>query len=280
MNHESVKTDRRLGRIAPKASRKALMFADFIKYMDLPKASNLWAKRTPIPLRTFGNLEYGDCTRAKQAVAAMRMERLEQKRTITITDDEVIRVYREMCIREYGSDADEGAYEEDALNAWRREEYTFKDTAGRPYTIDAFLRINSKNINEVKAGLALSGAKGIAVCFNLPEAFYDILPPNTWAIPEGQALTGPWVPGSWGGHSMWAHGYNERGLFVDHTWELQPQLVTWDAVATYMDEAYMVIDSIDSWRKTLKAAKEKVGAALNIKKVVEAVNDVSSLQIK
>lgn len=277
MLHESVKPDRRLGRIAPKASKKALMFADFIKYLAVPASTNFWARRTPIPLRTFGNDRVGDCTRAKQAVAAMRMERLEQKRTITITDDEVMRVYKEMCIRVYGSDEDLGAYEEDALDSWRRPEFTFKDTTGNPYTIDAYLRIDAKNQEQVKAALALSGAKGIAVCFNLPEAFSGIEPPAVWDVPvANQGLTGDYQPGSWGGHSMWAHDYNAVGIEVDHTWGLKPQRVSWAAVAAYMDEAYLVIDSVDAWRKQAKTA---LGARLDIKGVVEAVNDISDVHI-
>lgn len=276
MLHESVKNNRRLGRIAPKASKNALMFSDFVKYLDVPKKTNFWARRTPIPLRTFGNDQVGDCTRAKQAVAAMRMERLEQKKTIDITDEEVMRVYKEMCIRVYGSDADEGAYEEDALDCWRRQEYTFKDVKGNPYTIDAYLRIDPKNQTQVKAGLALSGAKGIAVCFNLPEAFSSIEPPDVWDIPEGQPLTGEWQPGSWGGHSMWVHDYNEVGVEVDHTWGLKPQRVSWAAVAAYMDEAHLVIDSVNAWRK---ATKGNDAARLDMNKVVEAVNDVSSVKV-
>lgn len=274
MIKETLVAERRLGRLPAKASRKALQFADFFKYVQLPKKTNFWARRTPVPVRTFGNTQWGNCTRAKQAVAAMRMERLEQKRTIEITDEEVIRVYREMCVRVYGSDADEGAFEDDALDAWRRPEYTFKDTKGNVYTIDAYLRINPFNHDELRAGLALSGARGIPVCLNLPHAFSALSPPQDWAIPDGQAPIGAWQPGSWGGHSMWAHDYDDIGIWLDHTWGLHPQRLTWEAAAIYLDEAHLVIDSIDHWRKPSKVGK------LNVKHVIEAVNDVSSHQIE
>lgn len=275
-NLVTVPGPRRLGRLPLKMSRKALQFSDFFKYLKLPAKTYNWTRRKPIPIRTYGNLQYGDCTRAKQAVAASRMEKLEQNRLIEITDDEIIRVYREMCIRVYGSDADNGAYEDDALSAWRNPEYTFRDTAGNPYTIDAYLRINAKNIEELKAGLALSGAKGIAVCLNLPAAFASIEPPTMWHVPEGQPLIGEWMPGSWGGHSMWAHDYNANGIVLDHTWDLQPQIVTWEAVAAYLDEAHLVIDSVDAWRKNLKGTS--VGK-LNMGNIIDAVNAVSSFQI-
>jgi hypothetical protein len=281
-NEHQLLPGRRLGRMPFRSRRQALQFSDFFKFVDLPKSVNYWAKKTPLDKRTFGNDRYGNCTIAKQAYAATRMERIEQKRTIKITDDEIIRVYQQMCLREYGSTADEGAYEDDALSNWRNPEYTFKDTDGRPYTIDAFLRINAKNLNEVKAGLALSGAKGIAVCFNLPWAWADA---DVWDIPAGQPLTGRWMPGSWGGHSLHMQcDYNAHRAILDDTWGFGPREVTWEAIAAYMDEAHLIIDSVNAWKKQAEASAKRIDTTTakvtrGLKDVVEAVNDVSSFKI-
>jgi len=274
-NEQTPQVNRRLGRLPRKSSRKALLFSDFFKVMVVPPATNFWTKRRALPLRSFGNTDYGDCTRAKQAMAQMRFERLEQRSTINVTDAEVIRVYLEMTQRLYGG-GDTGAYEEDALNEWRRPETTFKDVKSRPYTIDAFVALNTAKQDELRSGIALSGAHGIAVCFNLPAAWAPLGAGETWALPPGQSLTGNWMPGSWGGHSMWALDYTQRGMMVDGTWKDGPRLVTWDAVAAYCDEAHMVIDSVDAWRK--KVAKSTVGH-LDLDRVVDAVNDVSSYPI-
>jgi hypothetical protein len=265
---------RRLGRLPAKSTRKALMFADFFKYLKLPKASNCWTRKQPIPPRTYGNDALGDCTRAKQAVAATRMERLEQKKTIAITDDEIKRVYLAMTARLYGG-GDVGAFEDDALNEWRNPETTFSDTAGHRYTIDAYLRIDAFNQDEMRAGLALAGAKGIAVCLNLPAAWQDDRHFGT-APPGGMAPVGEWLPGTWGGHSMWAHDYTADGIRVDHTWNRPPGLVVWDAAAIYLDEAHLVIDSIDVWRTLTKGSA--VGR-LKLADVVDAVNGASSISI-
>lgn len=273
-NEPLVTVSQRLGRLPRKSTRHALLFSDFFTFVDLPKASNHWARRQPIPQQTFGNTEHGCCTRAKQAVAAMRMERLEQKRTIQISDDEVIRIYYAMTQRLYGG-GDTGAYEVDALNEWRNPDLTFRDLDGRPYTIDAYLGINASNHRELRAGLALAKAQGIAVCLNLPAAFSTIQPPLPWGIPGGQALTGEWMPGSWGGHSMHAFDYTDKGILLDHTWGFEPQLLTWDAAAAYLDEAHLIIDSVNSWRKK---ASPKVKKALG--DVVDAVNALSSVQIE
>lgn len=279
-NEMVVVPHRRLGRLPLKSTRRALQFSDFFKFVSLPMKTGYWTKKKPLDRRTFGNDNYGDCTRAKQAYAAIRMERIEQKRTIDITDEEVIRVYIDMSNRLYGG-GDNGAYEDDALNQWRNPDTTFKDTQGHPLTIDAYLRLNAQNHQEVRAGLALSGAKGIAVCFNLPAAFDGL---DRWDVPDGTPLVGQWMPGSWGGHSMWAIDYDTDDLIVDDTWAHGPRRVSWRAVAAYMDEAHLVIDSVDSWRRktplmaTLTDSSEtKMRQALS--RVVEAVNDVSSLKI-
>lgn len=273
-NEHQIIEKRRLGRLPLKTTRKALQFSDFFKFVEMPKATNYWTRKAAVAKRTFGNDYYGDCTRAKQAYAITRMERLEQKRTVSIDDQEVIRVYLDMTQRLYGG-GDTGAYEDDALNQWRNPETTIRDTAGKPYTIDAYLRINALNPSEVKAGLALSGAHGIAVCFNLPVIFDG---KDVWDVPEGQPLTGEWTPGSWGGHSMWMIEYDEtKDAFytVDDTWGHGPRKVTARAVAAYMDEAHLVVDSIDAWRK--RTSSRKLKSALG--DVVDAVNAVSDIKI-
>lgn len=197
-NERQLVTGQRLGRLPLKTTRKALQFADFFRFVRFPERIAYWTRATPLPRRTFGNDSTGNCTRAKQAYAAIRMERIEQKRTIQITDAEVVRVYTDMSNRLYGG-GDNGAYEDDALNEWRNPETTIRDTKGHPLTIDAYLRINALNHQEVHAGLALSGAKGLAVCFNLPVVAQRM---EHWDVPEGQPLIGPWQPGSWGGHCV------------------------------------------------------------------------------
>jgi len=279
-NESIVIPARRLGRLPLKTTRKALQFSDFFRFVDLPAETAFWTKKAPVALRTFGNDRYGNCTRAKQAYAILRMERLEQRRTVQITDEEVIRVYIAMSDRLYGG-GDNGAYEDDALNEWRNPETTIRDVSGHPYTIDAYLRINALNHQEVKAGLALSGAHGVAVCFNLPAAAQDL---TRWDIPEGQPLIGPWMPGTWGGHSMFANDYDEPDLIVDDTWGEGPRRVSWRFVAAYMDEAHLVIDSVDAWRRAAGLLADRVSASPRIidralGNVVDAVNAASALTI-
>lgn len=279
-NEVIVMPHRRLGRLPAKANRKALHAVDFMKKLDkpLPKETHFWPKRKPFEIRDYGNLDYGDCTRASQAHAITRMERLEQRRTLKIPDSEPIRVYKEMTTRRYGADweqdpkaADTGAYEEDALNDWRNPATTILDSKGRPLKIDAFVRLNPFDHEQVKTALFSAGAHGIKVCLNLPAAWMSVEPPADWELPEGQQLVGSWMPGSWGGHSMYARDYDATGFWLVHTWNLPDQRITYRAAAVYMDEAFMVIDSINEWKK-------KKGL-MRLELLREAVNDVSEVKI-
>ena len=269
--------EKKLGRIAAKSSPKALMFARFAAapVKPPPKSTEFWKNRKAFAVRKFGNDRFNDCTRAKQAIASMRMERLEASRTPTITDEEVIRVYMAME-KELYDGTDGGAYETDALDCWRRPEKTFRDTKGRPLTIDAYLRINHTDQQEIRRSLWTAESHGIAVCFALPKAFQTIDPPNAWDIPEGTPAIGDWRPSSWGGHSMWARDYDETGLWLVHTWGQKDQLITWRAAAIYLDEAHLVIDSIDYWRKH----KPRAARAIDLLGVKKAVNEVSSQKIQ
>lgn len=268
-------TDKKLGRLPVRSDTRALLFHNFVAPVSLPIRTNFWPRRSPFALRTFGNKDYGDCTIAKQAAAAMRMERLEVRRTASITDDEVIAVYIALSDRLYGG-GDNGAYETDALNNWRRTEFTFRDTKGRHLTIDAFTRINPFDHEELKNAMFTAGSHGIAVCLNLPAGFSSILPPNDWDIPEGQQPIGQWLPGSWGGHSMWARDYDEVGIWLVHTWGMPDQRITWRAAAIYLDEAHLVIDSLDYWRATRPGIEKYI----DLPGIREAVNKVSSQQIE
>lgn len=266
--------DQLLGKLPAKSDPRALMLARFVAAPKaVPAKTNFWARRMPFPLRTFGNTSYGCCVRASQAILAMRMERLETKVTPDIKDEEVIRVYQDMSNRLYGG-GDNGAFELDGLNEWRRPDLTFRDTKGRPLTIEAFLAINHTDQQAIKEAIFTAGAHGIKVCFSLPIAFQTMRSPQDWDVPTGQALTGNWLRGSWGGHSTTCRSYDEKGMWIAHTWGIPDQRITWEAVAAYADESFLAIDSIDSWRKRTGVPK-KVGEAIK-----SAVNSISDQKIK
>lgn len=266
---------KRGGRKPVRTDARALHLNQFSALDETPPpATHFWDHRAAFGLHSFGNLQHGDCTRAKQAMASLLMERLETRHTTQITEEEVVRVYYEMTARLYGG-GDTGAYETDALSAWRRPEETFRDYKGRPLTIEAYLRVNAGDQEELRRALYLAGPHGIAICLNLPAGFANIEPPADWDIPDGQPPVGPWEAGSWGGHSMWARDYDEVGIWVKHTWELPDQRLTWRAAALYLDEAHVVVDSLDFWRTAVVGERQD----LDLVSIRHAVNAVSSRKI-
>ena len=265
--------NRKLGKLEVKGHMNQLVFRDYIKTTaDVPEVFNFWGKRKPFPYYDTGNSDMGNCTRASQALLAQHMERLEQRKTIQISRDEIVRVYVEMSDRLYGG-GDNGAYEIDALNCWRNADYTFRDYKNRPVTIQAYARINHFNIAEVKKALFLSGAKGIKVCFDLPIAWAWVTN-HVWDIPDGQRATGQYQVGSWGGHSCMAKAvYTKEGLFIPSTWNEPDYFMTWRAFATYASEAYLVVDDVNVWKKRVD------NKVLNLKALVSDVNNISDVKI-
>ena len=284
-NEQIVIPDRRLGRMPRTSDTRALLYSKFAQPLsDLPERSDFWSHRTPFRLRSFGNREHGCCTIASQGIMQMRHERLEVRRTPDIEDQEILRVYYAMTFREYQAgdgtignpDGDVGAYEVDALNNMRRPELTFRDKQKRPLTIDAFVRVSASDQEQIKNALWTAKTHGLKFCINLPLAFRSLDPPLDWDIPEGQPLTGDWVPGSWGGHSMFMEDFdNRRGIRVPGTWEQEDQWISWRAVAAYVDEVHLCIDSIDKWRQI-----EGIEKMIDLPGLRQAVNKVSSHKIQ
>jgi hypothetical protein len=266
----------RCGRLPRRSDPRALLLHRFAALDGkAPEEADYWRRRAPFALRSFGNRAHGDCTIASQALFAMRLERLEQRtRPAAITDEEVIRVYYALTERLYGG-GDTGAYETDALDNWRRPELTFKDVHGRALTIDAYLRVNVADQDEVRRALWLAAGHGLKLCFNLPWAWAAVPEGGIWDVaPGGAPLIGDWMPGSWGGHSMTGRGYNAVGPIVLMSWDQPDQQLTWAAFAAYCDEAHIVIDSLDAWRTardTRTAAKR-----LDLAGIRRAVNRISS----
>jgi hypothetical protein len=272
VHYEQEVEGKRIGKAPAKSHPLMLNFSNYAKAdIIIPEKTSFWKNRTAFPIRHYGNTMYGDCTKASQAILATRMERIESRITIMITDEEIINNYLAMSQRLYGG-GDNGAYEIDALSEWRKKDLTFRDVKGNPLTIDAFTRVNHGSIAEVKKAIFLGGAHGIKVCFNLPAAWQRTL---TWDIPVGQQPVGIYLPGTWGGHSMAAvRDYDKDWLYLDHTWNTPAGKISWRAFSIYCDEAYSVVDSISAWRKRL-SNKE-----MNISKLVSDVNVVSSTKIK
>jgi hypothetical protein len=264
----------KLGKRPAMARPSSLMFANYVNAAELPlpSSSEFWVKRAAFPLGTWGNNQKGNCTIASQVVMAMRLNRLEDRQTPQFTDTEALRVYDAMSLRLYGG-GDNGAYEEDALSNWRKPDLTFRDTYGRPHTIDAYTRLDPKSIQQIKAAIWLGGSHGIKLCLALPLTWRGSIG-RIWDTPADGRLINDWQPYSWGGHSMYADDYDADGVYVQHTWGIRRQLVTWRAIAAYCDEAHSIIDSVNTW-----GSARSLRNHFDLPRLIDDVNQVSSQKL-
>lgn len=263
---------RELGRMPAKGDVRALRFSTYFAPTGVTKSLRAFKRRRPFPRHPFGNNRYGDCVKAKQAIAIMRLERIEQRRTVVVPEQNVIDNYLAATQRLYGG-GDTGMYETDGLSDWRKPEFALRDLRGRALTIDAYTKVNHSDLDEVRAAFFTASAFGLAFASNMPSGWKGQY--QVWDAPASKAeFVGAWVPGSWGGHSMWScpndEGwlYNEDGYYVQ-TWADAPRLVTWEGHAAYVDEMHSVIDSANSWKKRL-------ARKMDLRALVRDVNEVSS----
>jgi hypothetical protein len=78
---DSPKGGKCLGKKPARSDPRLLAFARFVQLDRVPATYNPWKKRAAFPARTYGNRDYGCCTRASQANHMTRLERIETKRT-------------------------------------------------------------------------------------------------------------------------------------------------------------------------------------------------------
>ena len=124
---------------------------------------------------------------------------------------------------------DQGCDPNTALKYWR-------DTGISGHKIAAWVEINASNKEELQQSIYLFG--GAFLAFSLPAAAQKL---KTWDIPEGQALTGDWGVGSWGGHEVLGVRYDANGVYVVSWGEIY--LVTWSFLAKFCDEPYCVLSN-------------------------------------
>jgi hypothetical protein len=64
-----------------------------------------------------------------------------------------------------------------------------------------------------------------------------------------------WQPGSWGGHAVYGFGYDGDSITIK-TWAMNVR-VTNNFIDRYCDEAWGIVDALDSWRtrQTIDVAK-------------------------
>jgi hypothetical protein len=238
----------RFGKRKAKRDDRNLMFAALLKRPPaLPAEYDFDVAHHGIPTPMFGNDEYGDCVIAGRAHQTLRFEKAEQDKLIKIGDNDVLREY----FKQTGG-ADSGLVVLDSLKEWRSKGWL---AAKRRYKIKAFAQINQVRRAEIKRAVFMD--IGVGLGLSLPDAaltqFYAGKP---WAVTGGKAGK----PNPDNGHYVYVPGYTKSGP-VCVTWGRKQQM-TWPFLAKYCDEAYAIIDAIDTKKKKRALDGAKLDAFL------------------
>jgi hypothetical protein len=238
----------RFGKRKARRDDRNLMFAALLKAPPvLPAEYDFDVVHHGIPTPMFGNDEYGDCVIAGRAHQTLRFEKAEQDKLIKIGDNDVLREY----FNQTGG-VDSGLVVLDSLKEWRSKGWL---AAKRRYKIKAFAQINRARRAEIKRAVFMD--LGVGLGLSLPDAaltqFYAGKP---WAVTGGKAGK----PNPDNGHYVYVPGYTKSGP-VCVTWGRKQQM-TWPFLAKYCDEAYAIIDAIDTKKKKRALDGAKLDAFL------------------
>lgn len=200
-----------------------------------------------VPTPVFANDRFGDCVIAGRAHQTLRFELVEQHQVIAITDREVINEY----FTETGG-PDTGLIVLDSLKRWRKKGWI---AAGDRYYIMAFAEIDRTMPSEVRRTVFTD--LGVGLGLSLPvtaQAEFEAAKP--WETTAGPGST----PGSWGGHYVYVTGYTVLGPTCV-TWG-RKQRMSWKFFGKYCDEAYAIIDALDTLKKRRALDRKKLVAFL------------------
>lgn len=227
---QNVCLGKKLGKVDDPRTFQIKEFAT-LSEIKIPEAWRLAKGHEFVPM--FANDNYGDCTFASSGHRIITQERaVGQGREIQLTDDDILKGYSAVTgfDRATGRN-DNGAYMLDVANYLRRQGIG-KERDGSPHVATAYIEIGVKE-EYARAGSLLFGGFWMGVWLPTSAQFQ-----TTWDVPAGGPV-GPGQPGSWGGHAIYAIGYDKEGIFF-YTWGMLMKM-TWQFFKVYCDEAYVFI---------------------------------------
>lgn len=231
----------RLGKQAHEHDERTLMLARFVlPEIRIPGKHDFDKGRAPIPVRMWGNDEWGDCVIAGQANHILRNERVEQRRTVKLHDSHVIERYKLLSgSQSPGDSRDNGLVVLYAMRDWRNNGFA---VGNRNYLIAAYGELEPRDRNQLRQACYL--LHGVHFGFWLPRAAQAMTDQGYW---DYQGQSGPdWSPGGWGGHLVYGKKYDAESFHV-LTWGREIK-VSNAFIERYCDEAWATVDNFNSWK--------------------------------
>jgi len=234
----------KFGKKPVKRDKRNLKLSAVLKApVALPDEYDFDVKNNGIPTPMFANDDYGDCVMAGRAHQTLRFEKAEQGVLITITDKDVLREY----LKETGGE-DTGLVVLDSLKLWRKPGWR---AAKERFKIKAFAQVDQTKRQEIKRAVFMD--IGVGLGFTLPNsAITQFHSGKPWDV-----VTGPSSrrnPNN--GHYVYVPGYTKIGP-VCVTWGRKQQM-SWAFLNKYCDEAYAIIDAVDTAKKKRNLDVKKI----------------------
>jgi hypothetical protein len=238
----------RLGKGPARRDERNLQLRALLKKkVRLPAEYDFDLKHPAVPTPMFGNDEFGCCVISGRAHQTLRFEIVEQKRVLRITEKEVVDEYFEQS-----GGLDSGLIMLDSLRLWRKQGWV---AAKRRYAIRAFSEVDRTSMNEVKTAIFMN--LGVGIGLRLPaSAELELKAGKPWTTTTGTGSR----PNSWGGHYVYVSGYTKLGPTCV-TWGSKQQM-SWAFFAKYCDEAYAMIDALNTPGKRAMIDAKKLDAFL------------------
>lgn len=208
-------------------------------------------RRKAFPGGMWGNDVWGDCMEVAKYNSLVRVERIETRRTLRVTENDVVMQYRaETGAVSPGGPGDDGLYMLQSIGQWRNEGLLVGATFKR-YRIAAYGEINVQDREEILA--AIQGLTGVLIGIALPLTARDqIHARQSWDVIGPESYSPRAAPGSWGGHAVYCKRHDTSGFFVK-TWG-EEQYMTNAFLTTYVDEMWAVVDDLETRSKYLDVA--------------------------
>ncbi|MDE2107117.1 MAG: hypothetical protein KGL39_58460 [Patescibacteria group bacterium] len=214
-----------LGKKQAKADLRTKLFEDYYTGLPVLKDSVDWGKLVP-EWGMMLNDKIGDCTCAGAGHLIMDWSSNANK-LVTPSDHDILKAYEDVSgYNPANPRSDNGAAELDVLNYWR-------NTGIAGHKILAFVQVNVKNVNHVKAAIQLFG--GVYAGVQLPVSAQG---KSEWVMPQ-LGMPQDVIPGSWGGHAIPIVAFDEKQCTCI-TWGQRLQM-DWLFWLTYMEECWSIV---------------------------------------
>lgn len=235
------------GRLPAKKDERTFKLSSYLRREKLPPVPDQWDWDKKIKKDDWGemrNMELANCTVAAAGHFIM-VWTASTGNFFRPSDDAIVATYSALSGYDPVTNTnDTGLNSLDVLKYWRK--YFIHG-----HRIFAFAAIDGLKHEEVKQTIYLFG--GCFIGLNLPSTCME---QAKWELPDTGA-TGPFEPGSWGGHAVLLTAYNDFGVKVI-TFGVE-KWMSWDYLDAYCDEAYAVF-SEDFIRENKNPAGIDVGA--------------------